>query len=394
MELTLKDVIVIGGGPAGLHAARRLAACGYAVDIIEEHACVGDPVHCTGIVAPEVFEEFSIPRSSVINELSCVRFYSPKGQAIQYCTARTEAVVVDRREFDCCLQELACREGARLLAGIRAVKIESTPNCLVVHCSDGKARIARACILATGASYALHRGLGIGFPPIFLNCAQGELPVKESGTVEVYFGCQVAPKGFAWVVPVDRADRFRVRIGLMCAGDAGSYFEQFLCRLNRSDTLSEPQLKVQRGIMPLAPIKKTYGNRFLVCGGAGGFVKPTTGGGVFYGMISADIAARVLSQALSRDRLQESDLAVYQQLWRGRLMEEIEAQLTLRLLMHKMSDEELESVFELCARDGLMPLIKKTALFNYYRRLAGLLIRHPAVRKILFPARDNADMVV
>ena len=118
----------------------------------------------------------------------------------------------------------------------------------------------------------------------------------------------------------------------MCDGNAGTYFDRFLSRLDAWAIQPGSEMPRQR-MLPLAPIRKTYGDRFLVAGDAAGFVKPTTGGGVFYGMISARIAAEVLAEALRRNRLGESELSLYQELWQERLLEEIEAQLTLRLLM-------------------------------------------------------------
>ena len=45
----MHDIVVIGAGPAGLHAARLLAERGLDVIVLEEHEAVGQPVHCTGI---------------------------------------------------------------------------------------------------------------------------------------------------------------------------------------------------------------------------------------------------------------------------------------------------------------------------------------------------------
>ena len=42
------DVVIIGGGPGGMSAARALAAGGWAVTVLEEHDHIGTPVHCTG----------------------------------------------------------------------------------------------------------------------------------------------------------------------------------------------------------------------------------------------------------------------------------------------------------------------------------------------------------
>jgi flavin-dependent dehydrogenase len=170
----------------------------------------------------------------------------------------------------------------------------------------------------------------------------------------------------------------------MCEGDAARYFANFLPRLEEWKLSADAEMRPKQRRLPLAPIKKTYGERLLLAGDAAGFVKPATGGGVFYGMISAGIAANVLAEALRRDRLAESELSLYQRLWQERLMEEIEAQLTLRLLMQRLTDDEVETIFDLWLTDGLMPLIRKTAAFNHHRRLIAAIIRYPAMRKILF----------
>jgi flavin-dependent dehydrogenase len=368
----------------GLHAARCLASAGFEVEVLEEHLSAGEPVHCTGILSPEIFEEFAMLPNVAFNELRRVQFCSPRGQVIHYRTEQVEAVVVDRCSFDRNLRDLACASGARIHPGIKAERIEIRETGVVVHCVDAGRRRARACVLATGSAYALHRDLGIGFPPVFLNCAQIELPANHPGEVEIHLGNEVAPKGFAWVVPVVRAEGSFARIGVMCDGNAAIYFDKFLSRLKAWAIQTSSEVQPRQRMLPLAPIRKTYGNRLLVAGDAAGFVKPTTGGGVFYGMISAGIAASVLADALRRDRLDERELSLYQDLWQERLMEEIEAQLTLRLLLQRLTDDELETIFDLWATDGLMPLIRKTVTFNHHRKLIIAMIKYPAMRKILF----------
>src|SRR4029453_7679153 len=56
-----RDVIVVGAGPGGLAAARALAADGRSVLVLEEHAIVGEPVHCTGLLGLEAFDELDLP---------------------------------------------------------------------------------------------------------------------------------------------------------------------------------------------------------------------------------------------------------------------------------------------------------------------------------------------
>src|SRR5262249_36885701 len=113
------DVLVIGAGPGGLYAASRLAAEGHRVLVCEEHETIGDPVHCTGIVASDSFDEFDLPRDAALNTLCRVRFVSPSGLTVSYSTPRVEATVIDRGRFDRGLAARASDAGAEIRTGPR-----------------------------------------------------------------------------------------------------------------------------------------------------------------------------------------------------------------------------------------------------------------------------------
>src|SRR5690348_1438067 len=89
------DVLVVGGGPAGLTAAAHLARRGFSVTVCEEHDAVGRPVHCTGVLAASAFDEFNLPRAALLNPVDTVRCTSPGGHCIEYTTPGPEAVVID-----------------------------------------------------------------------------------------------------------------------------------------------------------------------------------------------------------------------------------------------------------------------------------------------------------
>ena len=382
----MHDVAIIGAGPGGLHAARRLAARGFDVVVLEEHSRIGAPVHCTGILSADAFPQFNLPASSVLNQLRTAKFFSPSGQTFDYSTARVEAVVVDRLVFDQTLKSEAVQAGAAIRGDSRVSAIEITERDVRLSLSGvEKPLYARSCILACGASYALQRTLGLGTPPAFLQSAQVEVPAAVTGThVEIHFGSETAPKGFAWVVPVPRGTENFVRIGLMCEGaNAAALFRRFAERIaGRWGVALENLAEPRRKMLPLAPLRRTYGNRVLVVGDAAGLVKPTTGGGIYYSVLTADLAAAVLTQALDRDEIHADALSRYEREWRTRFGFELKIQLAFRHHGQRLTDGDIEELFDLVRTDGIMPLLQRTADFNQHRALILALLRHKQFRSI------------
>src|ERR1700688_3416208 len=196
MTHSSSDVVIVGGGPAGLYAGLRLARAGWCVDLFEEHRDIGEPVHCTGVLARDAFDVFGLPADAVLNELTTVRFYAPSGETVEYSTPDVEAVVIDRLQFDRQIADEAGRAGVRVRRA-RVTTLDIGHDHVSVT-ADGAETRARVCVLACGASYALQRRLGLGLPGLMLQSAQVELPADRLGPVGGDFGADVAPGGFAW----------------------------------------------------------------------------------------------------------------------------------------------------------------------------------------------------
>lgn len=384
----MHDVLVVGGGPGGLYTATLLARQGFDAVVLEEHGLPGEPVHCTGVLAVEAFDEFGLSRSSILNTLSTARFTSPSGLSISYTTPSTEALVVDRALFDQDLHRQARAAGATVVLGTRVSSIEVDSVGVTVRAGERIFR-ARGCVLACGANYTLHRQLGLGMPAAYLRSAQLEMKAEQTSDVEVYFGQDVAPQGFAWVVPVTRPDSSYARVGLMCEQEPSRYFRRFVSQHRDALQLSVPcgvdgEVMPRQKMLPLAPIARTYANRVLAVGDAAGLVKATTGGGIYYSLVSASIAADVLSGALHSGRLDAASLATYQTRWQRRLGPELDAQYSLRELAERMDDAEIDALFDLAQTNGVMPIVRRTARFNQHRDLIVSLLKHPPARRLLF----------
>jgi geranylgeranyl reductase family protein len=377
------DVLIVGGGPAGLFLAERLAGQGVRTLVCEEHARVGDPVHCTGVLSSDSFGRFDLPVSATLNHLTSVRFVSPGGIPVDYATTSPIATVIDRPAFDRALAARALAAGAEVRAGARvsALDIDATGVSAMVGTEIVEARLA---VLACGANYAIQRRFGFGLPRTYLHTAQRELPAGALASVELHFGRDVAPGGFAWAVPVVRPEGLYVRIGVMAAHDALGCYARMLARVSRRWGVSHCDLPPRQKILPLGAIGRTYGDRLLAIGDAAGLVKPTTGGGIHYSIVSASLAADVAVNALARDRLDAASLATYERRWRAELEDEFDAQQELRDVVTGLSDQAIDSFFELAHTDGIMPIVRATARFNEHRPLIRALFKHPPARRILF----------
>ena len=377
------DVVVVGGGPAGLIAARDLASNGFAVTVLEEHDTIGAPVHCTGVLGADAVDELDLPRHTILSVASSARFVSADGTSLVIETDRIRAAIVDRGRFDRALAESAMDAGAALRSGERVRSIESGADGVVVRTGTAAVR-GRTCVIACGASYRFNRALGLGLPRVLVHSAQLEVPFAALDHMEVHVGRRVAPGGFAWVVPFRRDGRPHARIGIMCDSRARARFRSFADRLRAlhhvRDQWDEPRLRV----LPLGPVPRTSAARVIAVGDAAGLVKPTTGGGIYYGLLSGRIAAGVLSSALRENRLDAARLREYDRRWRQRLGPEISAGLAFRTVVSRLNDRAFDALIQLARVDGIVPLLKQTADFNWHRTAALSLLRHASFRRIVF----------
>jgi len=183
-------------------------------------------------------------------------------------------------------------------------------------------------------------------------------------------------------VPFARENQSFARLGLFCDTDALRRFKSFTRQLAREsdidpESIPEPRLKM----LPLGPVKRTVAARVFAVGDAAGLVKPTTGGGIYYSILSGALAADALDQALRTNRLGERDMRSCEDGWRARLGPDIRAGLAFRALATRIGDKGIQALIEVARVDGIMPLLKETADFNWHRRAALALLKHPSVRK-------------
>jgi geranylgeranyl reductase family protein len=379
----MRDVVVVGAGPAGTQAALTLAGRGRDVLVLEEHQTVGEPTHCTGLLGVEAFDEFDLPRDVILGVAESARFWGANGEHITVRSEHISATVIDRLRLDQALLARAEAAGVETRTGVKVERIEVSRDGAELFAGELRIR-ARAVVLACGANYRFHKALGLGMPAVFLQSAQLEAAFPNTPDVEIQLGRDVAPAGFGWLVPLRRGDASYARIGLMSEDRSRERFQVFLASLAERAGVDpaefpEPRLKM----LPLGPIAKTSSDRVLAVGDAAGLVKPTTGGGIYYGLISGRIAGDVLADGLASNRLDAGYLKVYETRWRKRLGQEIRIGLAFRRLAARMNDESIDALIALAKVNGIVPLLQRTASFNWHSTAALALLSDASFRKLV-----------
>ena len=231
---TVRDVVVIGGGPAGLRLAYRLACEGYQTVVFDDRPKIGKHKICTGIISPEAFDRFRLPRESILNDIRKLKFFSPQGAELEYVPPSLLAHVVDRTAFDESLAEMASRRGVEIRAGKRVNGLVVSANCVEVEAASvdtprrSECVRARIVVIATGVNFKLNKLVGLGYPRDFLNAAQAHIGIRNLDCTLCYVGRDIAPGAFAWVVPLGEE---KGRVGLMGDGRADYYFKKLLDRI-------------------------------------------------------------------------------------------------------------------------------------------------------------------
>ncbi len=331
------DIVVVGAGPSGSRTACLLARKNLKVCVVEKKKKVGEGVFCTGIVGSKVFHRYNMPACSIASRIDSVVFCSPLGQKLEYEPKEVFAYVVDRLIFDQELFREAQDSGVETFLNQRVSRITRSKRGYTLKTSS-RTFHAKAVVLATGVDHRLHGMAGLARPQAFLYGSQVERPAGFSGSrIEVHIGSDFAPGSFGWVVP------FRdgiSRIGVIVRDPGKKWLKRFIrCRLTDQPACRDADIRVKPIVYGLA--SNSSNGAIISVGEAAGQVKTTTGGGIHYGLLCAEIAADKLHEALKKGY----GFGDYDTTWRSALVAETDIGKKLRSFAARLSDDDLERLF-------------------------------------------------
>ena len=358
-------IVIVGAGPVGCYTAQLLKNYYIKTRIIEEDQEVGKPIRCAGLVGRQVFEKTLLPlsKSSIINRIDGASFFY--GDDNFQIKREGVAYVIDRARFD---KDIS--EGLEVECGKRLVEIKEGRTGYILKTNEDDI-YADLVIGADGVKSQVRKYIN------FMWNNNGNN--KKRDYVKYYLGMQYRIKleedlpcskitqvylregisFFIWVIP--EGDNI-IRVGVVSENarrDLAQFIKGFKIKGKIVGKLA--------GMIPVGFTKNYYKNIALV-GDAAVQVKSLTGGGIFYGLKSAEL----LAECIRDNRLDEYDRRL-----KRKFGKEIKFGLKGRQIYEKLNNNELEEIFLIFKKNA--GFIEKMADFENHSKIFVEAFKNPKI---------------
>ena len=291
------DLLIVGGGFAGLVCARTAAARGLKVAVIDRKPEPGARIHTTGIVVKEAAEEIALP-GHLTRSIQGVRLYTPSLRWIDLDSPGYHFLATDTPGLLRWLTAQAEGAGAMVFSGTPFTSARREGEWIVL---DRPAIRARYLVGADGARSAVAACFSLGSNSRFLVGVEAEFQGVQGvdpDRLHCFPGSQLAPGYIAWAVPgLDFT-----QIGLACRRGEKPSLSRLTRKLGALFDFSQARIVGHRsGLIPVGgAVHPVWAPGVLLVGDAAGLVSPLTGGGIHtafeFGRRAGDAVAEYLEQ--------------------------------------------------------------------------------------------------
>ena len=388
------DALIVGAGPAGNIAALELARRGFRVAVLDYRERIGDKL-CTGVIGVECADRFPISPEFVYRVANAATIHSPHGSMFRVMRPDTQALIVDRISYVNSIATAASDSGAEYWLGWRVSDVSRTSGdvSITAHRGDTTDTLrGRMLLVASGFGSPLTESVcpmnGAGHERLV--GAQVEVGIRGMTETEVYVGDDVAPGSFGWLVPTGES---RGLVGTMTRQNLPGCLDRLLDRLMRESKVQTVESDTRRWGIPIRPLSRTYAERILVLGDAAGFAKPTTGGGIYYAMLSGAIAAEQVANALESKNFSADGLRPYQDRWKDEFGGELKIGYYARMLFESMTDARLERLMNVFLSEEMQKELIRSPVFSFDRH-SGIILRTIGHRQMIGLIRSAGPSVL
>ena len=351
------DLVIIGGGPAGLAAGCEGVKAGLKTSIIERNPQIGPPVNCAeGVTYRSLHRIFEPKPDWVLTHPKIGRIVAPGGQMVDVFDP-DGGYVLDRERMETDLAGQFVQGGGVLRLNCRGVELfdadDHFSELLFENERGEKERIAaRVFIAADGVESTIARAAGLeNYLSLETTDAyiqyRLKLPEVDTTRIDVHLGLEVAPGAYGWVFPRSKTEA-NVGIGILGSITDGNRGEEFLDRFVKSRF---DQYEIVGRSCGTSPRYEGTDNlalmNLLIAGDAARLVDSLTGGGICSALHSGIMAVQTADEFLS-GRLKTVDDMGREYQWRikDQYGSELNRLLTIKKFFAKLNDREINDLVE------------------------------------------------
>ena len=362
------DVVIVGAGPAGSTAAKFLSEKGIRVLLVDKSKFPRDKA-CGGGIPVRVFKDFEyLKNSNFIESYSCGGYvYSPSGKySAAVLRDQPYIAMVLRKKLDAALVGFAQDKGATFIEGVAVENIEIDDDKVNIFLENGKHIESSIVIGADGVWSGVSVKSGLNKKMTKYGISVYQEYAVDSDVLDRYFSTYRyfhlhfyfhGLDGYGWIFP----KKHHVNIGVVEMrkkskstenSSLKDMFREYMHHLQKNDIIPKNLTvgKLKGAVLPNCPAEKTYGDRIILCGDAGGLIHPFNGEGIEYAMISGRIAAEVIAESLEKGDTSARFLSRYEKRWK----KEFGKTIRLFLRVQKRGEKIVEKVIKVISKDKIM----------------------------------------
>ena len=341
------DVAIVGAGPAGSTAAARLAQAGLRVLLLDKAKSFPREKPCGGGITARALKRLPFTRELFAqlptNALTRMYIESPDRTGMEYEDPNGEPLLylVRRIDWDTALFHRASALVAETVLGTTVTGMVTHLDHVTLTTADARQYSARVVLGADSANSVIARLAGLRTGEVHGQFAvdmmeetpytQLDTPHRDRVTLLLSLPSSY---GYGYIFP----KRDHINLGF---GSGPEYFVEHVRGRSREHHLAFVEEMKSRGFatgdshpenyrafpIPIAgPLDRTYADRVLVAGDAAGMVNAFSAEGIYFAMVSGDLAADAILSAVAEAAndptqadLSARSLARYQVAWEAEI---------------------------------------------------------------------------
>lgn len=384
--MTKYDILIVGGGPAGLSAAYSAARKNAKTLVLEKDDSIAQNIRTSGVSWIDDMKRLAIPEKCY-NAIKNFRIISPSKDIV--LRGKTpKSCVLDVRSTYQYLATLAAREGAEISVRSEVQSVKSNSNRIsgvVANTTRGKMEIDSNLVIdASGFNSVVARRSGLarnwtryGIGAEY-ECYCDDI---DPETWILMVGHKYSDAGYAWIFPISKQ---RVRIGTGVGRP-----ESITDPIKKLNSIMESKIKPLDELRNIQPIEFHYGfipnegsrkstifDGLMLVGDSAGQANPLVLEGIRFaiefGRVAGEVGANSLSKGCTRESLEQ-----YEKFWKERVSSKIKSSLKVQSRWLQMNDDswdrEVEIIQQMTVEDFL-DFIKAQFTTS---RLMKLILTHP-----------------